>query len=86
MRAVFVVHENTPMPGKAGASSVVLRPVVNEADTNRSWSPGTTPAGELRLQITQKDLAGKLKPGARLGVTFDLEASPAPVAAKTPTK
>lgn len=70
MRATFVVHESTPLPDRAG-SAVVLRPVVNEDNTNRDWSPGTSPAGELRLNVTNEDVAKRFKVGQRLDVTMD---------------
>jgi hypothetical protein len=72
MRATFVVHEASPNPDRGGALNVTLRPVVNEDQTNRDWSPGGSPAGELRLTVSNADLAKKLVVGRRLDVTMDL--------------
>lgn len=81
MRATFVVHEAEQVSDTA--TRIVARPVVNEPDTNREWSPGSTPAGELRLTVTNAIAAANYPPGKRLQVTIELEptakkAAPAP--------
>lgn len=70
MRLTFVVHTSTPTKtdaaGKPLVASVVLRPVVNEEDTNREWSPGAVPTGELELRVTAPAMIEKLREGQRL--------------------
>ncbi len=79
MRVTLVVHGVDPHP--AGGVEVVMRPVVNEPETNRDWSPGAVPTGELKLRVTPK-IAESLKPGARLVLALDAEDPKAAKAAR----
>lgn len=78
MKATFVVHEAEPLDT---GTAVVARPVVNEEGTNREWSAGRTPTGELRLLVTNRDQLAGMTPGARLVVTIEPE-KPVKAAAK----
>jgi len=78
MLASFVVHGVDSHP--AGGVNVLMRPVVNEDATNREWSPGAVPEGEIRLRVTSKVAEETFVPGARVELRIDPPAKVKPAA------